>query len=104
MFYHSNRNYTTGTYLLECRKQWVCECCHEFIPKGTVVFTRIVCFGPVKTNQHGESYQEKTYTRFHQRCALGLPDLTRQEHDILGGFFKTLTDEEKKSVPQRTFA
>lgn len=91
-----NHSYKTGTYLFISRKIWKCECCNDYMPIGEKVFTRIKCFGPFKKNKYGESYQEKTYNRFHLKCALSLTDLNEEEHIILGEYFKTVKTQEKK--------
>jgi hypothetical protein len=88
-----NFSYKTGTYLLISRKPWPCECCKKIMPVGETVFTRIECFGPEKKNRHGETYQLKNYERYHQECALGLPNLSVYEKELLKEFFKHLPQQ-----------
>ena len=98
-------DYKTGTYLLKCKKTWACTDCSATLTPGSIVFTRVVCYGDEKVNQKKQIYQHKNYTRFCLDCAMARPDLTDGERLLLAEIAKEKILEpqtEEKKVEQIT--
>ena len=76
-------DYKTGSYIMRCRKKWLCNACKREILAGTKCLTRIKEYGKILINQKGEEYRHKTFTRYHPHCAKELDNLNDYERTII---------------------
>jgi len=77
-------DYTSGTYLIVAKKYWTCLDCGQLIPIGQQHFVRILADSRFQVNSKGVQYQNKSYSRWHLKCALRLNNLSSSEKDLLG--------------------
>lgn len=63
------------SYIINPRKEWICESCQELLPIRIPLFMR--------TFPHPVEENYKIYKRFHIDCAKQLKDLNLQEKELL---------------------
>lgn len=89
------KSYTTGTYIMRCRKVWECDSCHKKINVCELYFNRIQEFGDIKINEKKEIYRDKKCKRYHICCAKENLELSKIEIDLLDKYKHKLNPNER---------
>lgn len=88
-------DYKTESRIMQPHKQWLCEHCGSILLMKSSVFCRIEEFGKPIEKDNGEIYYQKIYKRYHFLCAKQLPDLTKDEKELINYELKSDKNKEK---------